>query len=99
MIEVTTSPQDRRARVLQLTVRGRRERTTLDKRSDELAASLLEPLSPAQRERLVGAMGDVERLLTSASVTIAAVDPEHEDARSCLRALHGRAQRALEPSV
>jgi DNA-binding MarR family transcriptional regulator/GNAT superfamily N-acetyltransferase len=103
MIEVSTSPQDRRARVLQLTVRGRRERKTLDKRSDELAASLLEPLSETQRERLLGAMGDVERLLAVASVTIVAVDPEHEDARSCLQRytveLNERSSRHFDPAV
>ena len=103
LIEVSTSPQDRRARVLRLTARGRRERTTLDERSDELAASLLEPLSPTQRERLVAAMGDVERLLSAASVRIAAVDPEHEDARSCLEhykvELNARSRRRFDPAV
>jgi DNA-binding MarR family transcriptional regulator/GNAT superfamily N-acetyltransferase len=103
LIRVSTSPQDRRARVLRLTARGRRERLTLDERSDELAASLLEPLSRPQRERLVGAMGDVERLLTAASVRIAAVDPEHEDARSCLERytveLNARSRRRFDPAV
>src|ERR1700734_2663975 len=40
LIEVSTSAQDRRARVLRLTARGRREWTKLDERSDKLAASL-----------------------------------------------------------
>jgi DNA-binding MarR family transcriptional regulator/GNAT superfamily N-acetyltransferase len=103
LIEVSTSPHDRRARTLRLTARGRRERATLDERSDELAASLLEPLSPAQRERLVAAMDDVERLLTAASVTIVAVDPEHEDARACLERyrveLNARSKRRYDPAV
>jgi DNA-binding MarR family transcriptional regulator/GNAT superfamily N-acetyltransferase len=103
LIEVTTRPQDRRARVLRLTARGLRERTTLDERSDELAASVLEPLSPTQRERLVEAMGDVERLLTASSVSIAAVDPEHEDAQFCLERytveLNGRSSRRFDPTV
>src|SRR3954451_24183713 len=38
---------------------GLAEREQLDRRSDDLAASLLTPLSPRQRERLVAAMGDV----------------------------------------
>ncbi|HEY1778605.1 MAG TPA: MarR family winged helix-turn-helix transcriptional regulator [Solirubrobacteraceae bacterium] len=103
LIQVSTSPHDRRARVLRLTARGRRERATLDERSDELAGSLLEPLSPAQRERLVAAMDDVERLLTAASVTIVAVDPEHEDARACLERyrveLNARSKRRYDPAV
>lgn len=103
LIRVSTSPQDRRARVVRLTARGRREWMMLDERSDELAAALLEPLSPAQRERLVGAMADVERLLAAASVTIVAVDPEHEDARSCLERyrveLNARSSRRFDPAV
>ena len=102
-IRVSTSTQDRRARVLRLTARGRREWMTLDERSDELAATLLEPLSPTERERLVGAMGEVERLLPAASVTIVAVDPEHEDARSCLDRytleLNARSKRRFDPAV
>ena len=56
----------------------------LERRADELAASLLEPLSATQRGRLVAAMGDVERLLTAAIVDIAPVDPLHPDAQHCL---------------
>ncbi|HEX4034341.1 MAG TPA: MarR family winged helix-turn-helix transcriptional regulator [Solirubrobacteraceae bacterium] len=103
LIQLSTSSHDRRARVLRLTARGRREWTTLDERSDELAAALLEPLSPTQQQRLVAAMGDVERLLTAASVSITAVDPEHEDARSCLELyaaeLNARSSRRFDPAV
>jgi ribosomal protein S18 acetylase RimI-like enzyme len=58
----------------------------LDERSDALAASLLEPLTGSQRDRLLAAMRDVERLLTAATVELRAVDPEHPDARQCVRA-------------
>jgi GNAT superfamily N-acetyltransferase len=44
----------------------------------------VEPLDVAQRERLVAAMGDVERLLTAALVEIEVVDPEAADAQRCL---------------
>ncbi len=40
----------------------------------------------AQRDRLVNAMGEVERLLTASMVSITAVDPESEDAVACLAA-------------
>ncbi|HET9235449.1 MAG TPA: radical SAM protein, partial [Candidatus Eisenbacteria bacterium] len=46
------------------------ERAVLDRRSDELATALLEPLTTGQRARLVGAMADVERMLTAALVEI-----------------------------
>jgi DNA-binding MarR family transcriptional regulator/GNAT superfamily N-acetyltransferase len=103
LVKVTAGGGDRRIRVARLTAAGRRERTALDKRSDELAMSLLAPLSASQRERLVTAMHDVERLLTAASVRIAPVDPEHPDATYCLgqyvAELNRRSERAFDPSV
>src|SRR5215467_6744071 len=62
LVELTAGAPDRRKRVARLTAAGRRERATLDERSDELARSLLAPLSAEQRERLVAAMREVERL-------------------------------------
>jgi DNA-binding MarR family transcriptional regulator/GNAT superfamily N-acetyltransferase len=103
LVKVAASSGDRRIRVAQLTAAGRRERAALDKRSDDFATSLLAPLSANQRERLVTAMHDVERLLTAASVQITAVDPEHDDARYCLgqyvAELNRRSERVFDPSV
>ena len=103
LIRVQQNPGDRRARVVKLTSLGRRERATLDQRSDVLARSLLEPLTAPQRERLVEAMCEVEQLLTAASVKITAVDPEHRDARSCLEQytveLNRRSTRQFDPTV
>jgi DNA-binding MarR family transcriptional regulator/GNAT superfamily N-acetyltransferase len=103
LIKVAASESDRRIRVARLTAAGRRERAALDERSDELARSLLTPLSSDQREQLVVAMREVERLLNSASLEIAAVDPEHPDARYCLAEyvaeLNRRSERGFDPSV
>src|SRR5919108_6332957 len=103
LVDVAASGSDRRIRVARLTAAGRAERTALDERADELARSLLAPLSSQQRERLVAAMREVERLLTAASVQITAVDPEHPDARYCLAEyvaeLNRRSQRGFDPSV
>jgi DNA-binding MarR family transcriptional regulator/GNAT superfamily N-acetyltransferase len=103
LVEVKASSGDRRKRVVHLTAAGRRERATLDERSDQLAQSLLEPLTPEQRDRLVGAMREVERLLVAASVEIRPVDPEHADARYCLAEyvaeLNRRSTRGFDPSV
>jgi DNA-binding MarR family transcriptional regulator/GNAT superfamily N-acetyltransferase len=85
LVTVGPGERDRRVRTARLTAAGRRERRLLDRRSDELAESLLEPLGTRQRERLVAAMADVERLLTAAVVTIEPLDPEHPHARHCLR--------------
>ena len=103
LVEVIEDPFDRRARIAQLTPRGEREHAALDARSDELARSLLGPLSASQRERLVGAMGEVERLLGAAGVQITAIDPEHNDARFCLdqytQELNRRSDRTFDPTV
>jgi DNA-binding MarR family transcriptional regulator/GNAT superfamily N-acetyltransferase len=103
LVEVTASAGDRRIRVARLTAAGRSERAALDERADNHARSLLAPLDAHQRERLVGAMRDVERLLTAAAVEIAAVDPDHPDARYCLAEyvaeLNRRSDRGFDPSV
>ena len=84
LIAVGPGVPDRRVRTATLTSRGRKERGLIDRRSDALAADLLEPLSDAQRDRLVAAMVDVERLLTAAMVTIEQVDPADPRAQHCL---------------
>ncbi|WP_181764528.1 bifunctional helix-turn-helix transcriptional regulator/GNAT family N-acetyltransferase [Streptomyces albidus (ex Kaewkla and Franco 2022)] len=95
---VTVEPQqdDKRVRNVRLTPAGRAERTLLDRSADDLAASLLQPLTDAQRTRLVTAMGDVERLLTAAIVTITPADPEHPDARHCMQQYAAELDRRFE---
>jgi DNA-binding MarR family transcriptional regulator/GNAT superfamily N-acetyltransferase len=103
LVQVAASGSDQRIRVARLTATGRAERAALDERADDHARALLTPLNPQQRERLVAAMGDVERLLTSASAEITPVDPEHPDARYCLAEyvaeLNRRSERGFDPSV
>ncbi|HTN23789.1 MAG TPA: MarR family winged helix-turn-helix transcriptional regulator [Solirubrobacteraceae bacterium] len=103
LIELAPSAGDRRIRVARLTAAGRAERGVLDERSDALARALLAPLTRPQQERLVAAMGDVERLLTAASVKIVPVDPEHPDARHCLAEyvaeLNRRSERGFDPAA
>jgi DNA-binding MarR family transcriptional regulator/GNAT superfamily N-acetyltransferase len=93
LVEVVPSAADRRVRTATLTAAGLAERALLDERSDELARSFLEPLTGAQRERLVAAMAVVDRLLTAAAVQVRTVDPEHPDARQCFRAYFGELDR------
>jgi DNA-binding MarR family transcriptional regulator/GNAT superfamily N-acetyltransferase len=103
LIEVVEDTRDRRARVATLTSAGGRELATLDARSDELARSLLEPLNAVSRQRLVAAMGVIERLLTAGSVQLVVVDPEHIDAKRCLEhytaELNRRSQRPFDPTL
>jgi DNA-binding MarR family transcriptional regulator/GNAT superfamily N-acetyltransferase len=69
---------------LRLTSAGRSLLRELDRDSDELAASVLAPLSAGQRERLTRAQAEVRRLLAVSMVTVAAEDPSSDDARWCL---------------
>ena len=69
---------------LSLTAAGRSLLDDLDRDSDELAASVLAPLSAEQRERLTRAQADVRRLLAVSMVSVAHEDPASDDARWCL---------------
>jgi DNA-binding MarR family transcriptional regulator len=103
MVRLTPSPSDRRIRVASLTRAGLAERRLLDRRSDELAESMLAPLDTEHRERLVDSMRTVERLLTYAAVDIRPIDPTHPDARQCFRAyfaeLDVRSESGFDPAA
>jgi len=86
LVTVRASSDDQRVRTAELTRAGRVELELLDRHSDDLARSLLAPLTDSGRTRLVAAMAEVERLLTAALVEISATDPAHADARACLDA-------------
>jgi DNA-binding MarR family transcriptional regulator/GNAT superfamily N-acetyltransferase len=86
LVSTTVSGRDARVRSVRLTEKGRAERALLERRSDELAGALLEPLSERQRERLVSAMREVELLLTATMIRIEPTDPADPDAQYCLRA-------------
>src|SRR3954452_24407044 len=85
LVRVAPSAADGRVRRAELTAAGLAERDQRDRRSDDLATSSLTPLSARQRERLVAAMGDVERLLTAAIVEIRRGDPGDLDAKAGFR--------------
>lgn len=84
LVAVRPSDSDARVRTARLTEAGLAEQRLLDGRSDELASSILAPLSAQQRDRLVGAMADVERLLIASMVEIRTCDPDTPEARFCL---------------
>jgi DNA-binding MarR family transcriptional regulator/GNAT superfamily N-acetyltransferase len=96
LAEVVAGEEDRRTRVARLTPAGLAERRLLDERSDELARSLLEPLTGPQQDDLVSAMRGVERLLTAAVVEIKPVDPTHPDAVRCIDAYFAELDRRSE---
>ena len=96
LVVMEPSASDRRVRTARLTARGLAERAVLDQLSDDAAGSILDPLSPAQRTRLVTAMTEVERLLLASAVRVARCDPRHPDARATLRAYFGELARRFD---
>src|SRR5579872_1790148 len=66
LIAVTKRAGDGRRRCAILTRKGSAERAAYDNLSDKLAASMLEPLDAAAGNRLLTAMGEVERLFRAA---------------------------------
>jgi DNA-binding MarR family transcriptional regulator/GNAT superfamily N-acetyltransferase len=86
LITVAKGAGDARRRRVSLTRKGNAERAAYDKLSGKLAASMLAPLDASERSRLLTAMGEVERLIRTASVELAAEAPNSADARRCLDA-------------
>lgn len=86
LVAVQPSADDARVRRVKLTRKGQREVDALDTRSQTLATSLLAPLGTAQRERLIAAMAEVERLLRASAVEVAIADPASADAQACIDA-------------
>src|SRR5260370_32130735 len=66
LIRVHSAHDDHRVRVVRLTDTGRTERLELDRRSDDLARSLLAPLNDQQPARLVATLATGEPMLPPA---------------------------------
>jgi DNA-binding MarR family transcriptional regulator/GNAT superfamily N-acetyltransferase len=86
LVRVGRSPRDRRVHVARLTDAGVLERAELDRRSDEAATAVLTPLSDAQRQRLVAAATELERLLVASMIAVEPQRPGHPSARYCTAA-------------
>jgi DNA-binding MarR family transcriptional regulator/GNAT superfamily N-acetyltransferase len=102
LVVLEAGARDARVRTVRLTDAGRAERAVLDARSDELARSLLEPLTETQRERLVEAMRQVERLLVAGAVEIRVEAPTSPAAQHCVRSyfeeLEARFEHGFDPA-
>jgi DNA-binding MarR family transcriptional regulator len=102
LVAVEPAAHDGRVRALRLTEAGRAERAVLDRESDRLARSLLEPLGDEQRAQLVDAMRVVERLLVAGAVGVRVEDPSTPAARFCIESyfaeLRERFEQGFDPA-
>jgi DNA-binding MarR family transcriptional regulator/GNAT superfamily N-acetyltransferase len=79
---------DGRGRHVEPTQKGVDELEEYRRRSDGFARSLLLPLSSNQRDRLVAAMAEVERLMRAAAVEIRVEKPNSAAALRCLESYY-----------
>jgi DNA-binding MarR family transcriptional regulator/GNAT superfamily N-acetyltransferase len=103
LVTVEPDATDQRVRVVALTKAGRSERAELDRRSDDLAASLLASLDDHRSQQLLEAMATVERLLTAGLVEFRVEDPTSSSATFCLQSyfteLVTRFDNGFDPSL
>jgi DNA-binding MarR family transcriptional regulator/GNAT superfamily N-acetyltransferase len=85
LVTLAPDPADRRRRTVRLTDRGRTFRGRLDDRSEQLAARLVAPLTPRQKQRLTEALATADLLVRAATVDIRAVHPADAAARTAVQ--------------
>jgi DNA-binding MarR family transcriptional regulator/GNAT superfamily N-acetyltransferase len=96
LIEVRRQAGDARLRRVSLTKRGQAEFAAYDQLSDELAQSMLAPLAGPERERLVAAMAEIERLMRAVAVEVRLAAPGSPEARFCLSEYFAELARRFE---
>lgn len=101
LVSASPEAEDRRVRRVALTPEGLAERAAYESLSDELAGMILGPLEPKERDRLVAAMGEVQRLVLASAVAVRPELPGSPDAQWCLKAyfkdLAERFDRGFDP--
>jgi len=102
LLRVGGGARDGRSRRARLTGQGKAEFAKYDALSDQLASSMLARLDETQRERLVAAMTEVERLLRANEIEVRVEAPDSEDALWCLneyfQELATRFETGFDPS-
>ncbi len=98
LVRTIAGSSDRRYRTVRLTRRGQRQSRDLDRRSHQLAASLLQPLSARSRRRLATAMAEVEHLLQVSTTRFDRVVSGSSDAQWCLKRYYEELALVFEES-
>jgi DNA-binding MarR family transcriptional regulator/N-acetylglutamate synthase-like GNAT family acetyltransferase len=96
LIQAAPSQNDARRRTVALSRKGRRELEEYNRQSDAHAKSVLEALTAEQRDRLVAAMGEVERLLIVSAVRIEIEPADSADAKWCLQQYYAELARRFD---
>jgi DNA-binding MarR family transcriptional regulator/GNAT superfamily N-acetyltransferase len=96
LIAAVPTQADARRRTITLTAKGMRELGEYDKRSDRFAKSILQPLDEDQREKLVAAMANVDRLLRVSAVRLDLEPAGSPDARWCLAQYFAELERRFD---
>jgi DNA-binding MarR family transcriptional regulator len=81
LVDVSTDPGDRRRRLVRLTEAGQDRWTELERRSDDQARLIVDPLTERQRERLARALSEADLLVRAATVRFEPADPASPTAR------------------
>lgn len=96
LVTLQSGSDDRRVRRAFLSKAGLEERAELDRRSDALAAEILNVLTDRQRELLTAAMAETERLLQASMVRFEIADPGSADAQWCINQFFAELDQRFE---
>ena len=84
LVVVSPESADRRRRRVALTKAGQERWAELERRSNDQARRIVDPLTPRQRGRLARALEEADLLVRAATVTLETVDPAATAARDAV---------------
>lgn len=98
-VAVRPDPSDGRRRTVELTATGAEQWADLERRSEERAHALLDPLTDRQRDRLNDALATADLLVRAATISLEPVDPTDPIARASMARYFGEISERFGFSV